>query len=103
MLWSPLIIGLLTSLSSRLCEEDVSLGALGDSFYEYLLKMWIFRGGRNSGDTADRAAYDDAMKAVKEQLVHKSSKGQVYIAEQKNTNQMHKMGHLVRHRLAVSF
>lgn len=26
----------------------VSVGALGDSFYEYLLKMWVYHGGRNN-------------------------------------------------------
>eukprot|EP00911_Craspedida_sp_UC1_P002463 UC1_evm1s1833 len=75
-------------------SRDISLGALGDSFYEYLLKMWIFRGGRNSGDTTDRAPYDDAMAAVKRHLVHRASNGMLYVAEQKGQRLMHKMGHL---------
>jgi mannosyl-oligosaccharide alpha-1,2-mannosidase len=39
----------------------VSLGALGDSFYEYLIKSWI-----QSGKTDDQARkmYDDAIEVL---------------------------------------
>ena len=39
--------------------EHVSLGALGDSFYEYLLKSWILSG---KTDLTARKMYDEAMK-----------------------------------------
>lgn len=39
--------------------EHVSLGALGDSFYEYLIKSWIMSG---KTDNLARKMYDDAMK-----------------------------------------
>ena len=32
--------------TGRWVSKDVSLGALGDSFYEYLLKVWVYRGGQ---------------------------------------------------------
>jgi mannosyl-oligosaccharide alpha-1,2-mannosidase len=79
-------------------SNHVSLGALGDSFYEYLLKMWIYRGGRNhigqKVDTYGRTAFDGAMRPVKKQLVFKSKSGWTYVAESKNGSPMHKMGHL---------
>ena len=39
--------------------EHVSLGALGDSFYEYLLKSWLMSG---KTDMNARKMYDEAMK-----------------------------------------
>ena len=39
--------------------ESVSLGALGDSFYEYLLKSWLQSG---KTDNSARKLYDEAMK-----------------------------------------
>ena len=37
----------------------MSLGALGDSFYEYLLKAWILSGKK---DITARNMYDEAVK-----------------------------------------
>lgn len=75
----------------------MSLGALGDSFYEYLLKMWIFRGGRTGpSDLAGRKPYDDAMAVVRQKLMHRSKNSNLlYIAEAKGSRIQHKMGHLV--------
>ena len=43
----PLFVSPTTgAFTSRRC----SLGALGDSYYEYLLKVWLLRGGRRGGD-----------------------------------------------------
>ena len=39
--------------------EHTAIGALGDSFYEYLLKAWIQSGKQ---DTEARKMYDDAIK-----------------------------------------
>jgi hypothetical protein len=51
----------------------VSLGALGDSFYEYLLKMWVYHGGRNNigieVDMLGRRAFDDAMVTVQVRML----------------------------------
>lgn len=46
----------------------MTFGALGDSFYEYLLKVWI-QGGRR--EESYRRMYDTAMDGVDELLVQK--------------------------------
>lgn len=70
--------------------DEVSLGALGDSFYEYLLKAWI-QSGQN--DTEARQMYDDAMKAIVNKLIQKSG-DLVYVANMNYGRLVHKMGHL---------
>ncbi|RCN42497.1 Mannosyl-oligosaccharide 1,2-alpha-mannosidase C52E4.5 family protein, partial [Ancylostoma caninum] len=69
----------------------MSLGALGDSFYEYLIKSWL-----QSGKTDDqaRAMYWEVSKAMREQMVLKSKSGLTYVAELRNGLPEHKMGHL---------
>jgi len=48
------------ALHNNLCNADhVSLGALGDSFYEYLLKAWI---QSNKTDSEALAMYHAAVK-----------------------------------------
>ena len=41
---------------------EVTMGALGDSFYEYLLKVWVYRGGRNGVDAPGRSIFDNTIK-----------------------------------------
>lgn len=41
------------------CIEHTSMGALGDSFYEYLLKSWI---QTSCQDVEARQMYDEAME-----------------------------------------
>ena len=95
--------------------DDVSVGALGDSFYEYLLKSWVYDGGRNGRDVPSRAAFDKAAdvghtvhectlthslihgQALSRHLVFKSQpSGLTYIADMKGSRVIHQMGHLVR-------
>lgn len=40
-------------------KEHASLGALGDSFYEYLLKSWVLSGKK---DELARSMYENSMK-----------------------------------------
>jgi len=55
------------------------MGALGDSFYEYLLKSYI-----QTGDADAREMYDEAMDAFeKNGLIRYSKSGLVYFAEMK--------------------
>ena len=64
-------------------------------FYEYLLKIWVYRGGRARQEKDGRATYDSAMQAVRSQLVQRSKpSGLLYIAEGKGNRLLHKMGHL---------
>lgn len=68
------------------------MGALGDSFYEYLLKAWVQSGGK---DLEARKMYDDAMEAVEKHLLQTSAKGKLmYLADMKYDRLEHKMDHL---------
>ena len=46
-----------------LFSEHVSIGALGDSFYEYLIKAWIWSG---ETDVEARKMYNDAIDVSNE-------------------------------------
>ena len=47
-------------------SEHVSVGALGDSFYEYLLKAWLWS---DKTDSEARKMYDDAVKVNSSRIV----------------------------------
>lgn len=72
-------------------QQHVSMGALGDSFYEYLLKSWL-QSGRT--DEEARQMYADAMDAATKKLIQKSNGGLTYFAEMKFGRLEHKMDHL---------
>ena len=72
-------------------SAHISMGALGDSFYEYLLKEWIQSGGK---DMDARRMWDEAIDAVEKHLVKKSTSGLTYLAEMKYDRLEHKMDHL---------
>jgi len=72
--------------------NETSVGALGDSFYEYLYKTWVLE-GKPQDDLLTRARYERTMRGVSH-LVHTSKQNNVYIAETKNGVMQHKMGHL---------
>ncbi|XP_054165888.1 mannosyl-oligosaccharide 1,2-alpha-mannosidase IA-like [Oppia nitens] len=72
-------------------QPHISVGALGDSFYEYLLKEWIQSGGK---DMEARHMWDEAIAAIDKNLVQKSRSGLTYIAEMKYDRLEHKMDHL---------
>lgn len=69
----------------------MSMGALGDSFFEYLLKAWI---QSNKEDNEARQMYDDAMQAVMQHMLFTSKGGLTYFAELKFGRPEHKMDHL---------
>lgn len=69
----------------------MSLGALGDSFYEYLLKAWI-QSDRDDDDA--RQMFDDAMTAIIEHMIRKSPGGLTYVSDLKFERLEHKMDHL---------
>jgi len=77
--------------TGQFVSEHVSIGALGDSFYEYLLKAYI-----QLGDTEARQMYDDAMDAfVSNDLVRVSPQSHLlYIAERANGQINDVVGHL---------
>lgn len=71
--------------------EHISLGALGDSFYEYLLKAWI-QNGQTESDV--RQMYDDAMQALIANIIVTSPSGLTYASDMKFDRLEHKMDHL---------
>lgn len=72
-------------------QQHMSLGALGDSFFEYLLKAWL-----QSGKTDDEARemFDEAMPAIIEHMVRKSPSGLTYVSDMKFDRLENKMDHL---------
>jgi len=67
------------------------MGALGDSFYEYLLKAWI---QSNKEDVEAKDMYDEAMQNVITHMLMKSSTGLLYFSDLKYERVEHKMDHL---------
>ncbi|KAL7547199.1 hypothetical protein ACHAWF_010525 [Thalassiosira exigua] len=73
-------------------NNDISLGAMGDSFYEYLLKIWL-QGGKR--ETKYRRLYDKSVSGIMDKLIHMSRPSYLtYVAELKNGRVIHKMDHL---------
>ncbi|XP_047128669.1 mannosyl-oligosaccharide 1,2-alpha-mannosidase IA isoform X1 [Hydra vulgaris] len=72
-------------------QRQVSLGALGDSFYEYLLKAWLLSG---KTDSTARIMFDEAMKAIDPALVRKSPGGYTYLGVYNGGTVEKKMEHL---------
>lgn len=77
--------------TGRFANSHISLGALGDSFYEYLIKSWVM-----SGKTDDQALrmHKAASDAIQKKMVFTSKKGLKYVAELRGGSPEHKMGHL---------
>lgn len=70
----------------------IKLGGGGDSFYEYLLKIWLHRGKK---DPMFREMYDYAMDGLHSELIQKTVfKGFTYIAEKDVKRIHHQMDHL---------
>ena len=71
--------------------QHTSMGALGDSFYEYLLKEWL-RSGKT--DMVSKQMFDEAALDVETELLQTSASGLVYFAEKKHEKLELKMDHL---------
>lgn len=74
-------------------NDKITFGAMSDSFYEYMLKIWL-QGGRT--EQLYRDMYDKAMQGMHDVLLQVSSpSGLVYIADKNNGVLDTKMDHLV--------
>ncbi|KAL1528883.1 hypothetical protein AB1Y20_010206 [Prymnesium parvum] len=71
--------------------NTVSWGAMGDSFYEYLLKMWLITGKTHE---QYKRMYLESVKGMQNKLVRVED-GLTYIAELKAGLEDRKMDHLV--------
>ncbi|XP_067863038.1 mannosyl-oligosaccharide 1,2-alpha-mannosidase IA-like isoform X1 [Heptranchias perlo] len=72
-------------------QHHVSIGGLGDSFYEYLIKAWLMS---DKTDEEAKTMYYEALQAIETNLVRRSASGLTYIAEWRGGILDHKMGHL---------
>lgn len=71
--------------------DKVSFGAMGDSYYEYLLKLWL-QTGKEEGRL--KTAWVASMKAMIEKLVKKTAGGLTYVAELEHGHIRDRMDHL---------
>ena len=76
------------------CPAHVTMGAPGDSFFEYLIKFWLMTGKE---DTASAEMYFKAIESFEVRLLKTTSDGLKYFAQQTGEDKpIHKMDHLVR-------
>ncbi|KDD74920.1 glycosyl hydrolase, partial [Helicosporidium sp. ATCC 50920] len=77
--------------TGRFFGTKISLGAMGDSYYEYLLKLWILRGRR---DEALRWRWERAMDDVLEHLTENGPDGLLFLVDLQLRRTRRKMDHL---------
>eukprot|EP01039_Chlorochromonas_danica_P009873 gene9873-10919_t len=74
-------------------DSMITFGALGDSFYEYLLKLWVQTGRKEQWL---RDAYDKAMDgAIEHMLLTSRQSGLAFLADWNTRSHNRKMDHLV--------
>jgi len=72
--------------------DQISFGAMGDSFYEYTLKVWLYSGKK---DNVARSMYRKAADGLLDRLVFDTNPSQlVYVAEMQGGSVIPKMDHL---------
>jgi len=82
----------LSPKTGRFTNAVLTLGALGDSYYEYLLKQWVHTGKR---EPWLRRMYDRAVDGMTGYLLFESTPNRLpYIAEHNGRAYVHKMDHL---------
>ncbi|MBN3297715.1 MA1C1 mannosidase, partial [Amia calva] len=81
----------LSPVSGNWVQHHVSIGGLGDSFYEYLIKSFLMS---DKTDEEAKKMYYNALEAIEKNLVQKSAGGLTYFAEWRGGMLDHKMGHL---------
>eukprot|EP00607_Mallomonas_marina_P010390 CAMPEP_0182422000 /NCGR_PEP_ID=MMETSP1167-20130531/7594_1 /TAXON_ID=2988 /ORGANISM="Mallomonas Sp, Strain CCMP3275" /LENGTH=874 /DNA_ID=CAMNT_0024599693 /DNA_START=38 /DNA_END=2662 /DNA_ORIENTATION=+ len=82
-----------SSATGKFADNMITFGALGDSFYEYLLKIWV-QGGRQ--ETWLRDMYDEAIQGVIDVLLKASSpSGLAFLSDFDGHSNKLKMDHLV--------
>eukprot|EP00128_Syssomonas_multiformis_P004642 Colp12_sorted_trinity150504_noHs@26008 len=83
----------ISPVTGQFSGNTITLGARGDSYYEYLLKQWLLSGKK---EKAYLQAYEEAVRSIKAFLVKRSHPSRLtYIAELVNYRIKHKMDHLV--------
>eukprot|EP01006_Ploeotia_vitrea_P030436 TRINITY_DN62859_c0_g1_i1.p1 TRINITY_DN62859_c0_g1~~TRINITY_DN62859_c0_g1_i1.p1 ORF type:complete len:739 (-),score=86.08 TRINITY_DN62859_c0_g1_i1:156-2372(-) len=82
----------LNPLTGKWTSDHITLGALGDSYYEYLLKQYVLTGKQ---EPKYKEMWEHAARSIISRLVKYSKpSGQCYLAEHKKGMTVHKMDHL---------
>lgn len=89
--YDGLYINYIDPKSGKWGDDEISVGALGDSFYEYLIKSWIQSNGE---DVLAREMYDKTVEAIEKHLIKRSYFGLTYLAKMNFGRIEHKMEHL---------
>ncbi|CAB9517990.1 oligosaccharide 1,2-alpha-mannosidase [Seminavis robusta] len=78
--------------TAEFANQRLSFGGDGDSFYEYLLKMWI-QGDKQ--ETIYREMYDTAIQGLHDRLIRQSTpSGLTYLIDIIDGESVHKLHHL---------
>lgn len=72
-------------------NTHITFGAMGDSYYEYLLKVWLQTG---KTEPVWKDTWVQAMREMQNRLVLRTKGGLTYVAEENNGRANHKMDHL---------
>ena len=72
-------------------SSTYTLGAFGDSYYEYLLKTWI-QGGKK--DESLRRMYNAGVEGITKRLLKRGGGGLLYSAELRGGQTVPEMAHL---------
>eukprot|EP00271_Cylindrocystis_brebissonii_P003675 TRINITY_DN1490_c0_g1_i1.p1 TRINITY_DN1490_c0_g1~~TRINITY_DN1490_c0_g1_i1.p1 ORF type:complete len:664 (-),score=202.07 TRINITY_DN1490_c0_g1_i1:463-2454(-) len=84
----------ISASTGRPTTSKISMGAMGDSFYEYLVKVWV-QGGKTAQVKRYREMWDISMDGMLETLVKKTNPGGLtYLAERMGDQTIPKMDHL---------
>ncbi|CAD7966420.1 unnamed protein product [Amoebophrya sp. A25] len=79
------------SAASGFFGSKISLGAMGDSYYEYLIKQYIQNGKR---DTRYKNLFVKAMNEMMDRLIVKTNRGTIFVAEENGGRRLDRMDHL---------
>jgi len=72
--------------SGRSASSHTSLGAFGDSFFEYLIKEWIRSGHK---DRRAKEMFNTASSELESQILKKTNTGLTYVGGDRGTNMEH--------------
>mmetsp|Transcript_97161 Transcript_97161/g.275245 ORF Transcript_97161/g.275245 Transcript_97161/m.275245 type:complete len:643 (-) Transcript_97161:68-1996(-) len=81
----------LSRSAPRTVNSHITFGAMGDSYYEYLLKMYL---QTNQTESEWLVPWKKAMSEMTKRLLLTTKGGLLYLAEENNGKPVHKMDHL---------
>ncbi|GAM23503.1 hypothetical protein SAMD00019534_066780 [Acytostelium subglobosum LB1] len=76
------------------CVDTLSMGSMADSFYEYLLKMWMYTDDSHPQHDMYKRMYLDSVEGMRKHLYEVSKKGEGFLSINKHGTKTHTMEHL---------